>query len=303
MVLTVQFTQMKIMQQNKIAFFGTSHTYGDCNEGVNTAPGLFKYVETPWPELFAKELGKDFYNFGIGGSDNMVILDTVLEAFDRGIMDEVDTVILEPRLQFDTVKLPYQHIGYKKIDEDEDDGPSTHWIEHARHTKVDNPRVPSPLTEKFWCRFALNDLKDPALFQRRIDGIYTGPEHQKTMEDKDIRKYVELEKLFLTETKYLQWLNFQFIKNVYQLCKANGIKFYWLNWEGFSWESFKPFFESDNHLMELNLTQDKCVRTYMDQDVPGNIKDWECSCGHFNQKAQFYIAKYLTREYDKRTNN
>jgi hypothetical protein len=178
-----------------------------------------------------------------------------------------------------------------------------HWIDHARHTKVADPTMPMPLSEKLWVRFALMDFKNPDAFSRRIKGTYKGPTYEKTLVDEDIKKYVELEKLFVSGSKYLQYLNLQFIKNVYLLCKSNDIKFYWLNWEGFVWEKFTPFFEQDNNLMELNITPSKCVTSYMDKDVPGNIKDWQCSCGHFNQKAQDYIAQYLLQGYNERTNN
>ena len=53
----------------------------------------------------------------------------------------------------------------------------------------------------------------------------------------------------------------------------------------------------------LNITPFKCVMTYMDKDVPGDIKDFQCSCGHFNQKAQHYITQFLTQGYNERTNN
>jgi hypothetical protein len=59
-----------LSHRNKLAFFGTSHTYGDCAEGISHNNGQKKFVKTPWPELFAKHLNKEFYNFGIGGSDN-----------------------------------------------------------------------------------------------------------------------------------------------------------------------------------------------------------------------------------------
>jgi len=295
-----------LSHRNKIAFFGTSHTYGDCAEGITkNKKKLFKYLETPWPELFAKKLNKEFYNFGIGGSDNMTILDAILEAFSRGIMDDVETVILEPRLSFDTVKVPFCNIGYTKRPEGLEDREdySSHWLDHARHTKIDDPTMPMPKTESLWTRFALMDLNDPDAFSRRIDGVYNEPEYNKTMEDRDIQKYVQLDKLYVSGSKYLQYLNLQFIKNVYQLCKGHGIKFYWLNWESFLWERFTPFFEQDNHLMELNITPFKCVMTYMDKDVPGDIKDFQCSCGHFNQKAQHYITQFLTQGYNERTNN
>ena len=111
--------------------------------------------------MFAEELNKEFYNFGIGGSDNTTILDAILEAFNRGTLDDVDTLILEPRLSFDTVRLPYDNINYNvmaeskwgKIDY------STHWLDTARHTQEYD--WSQPLTESLWVRFALRDLEDP----------------------------------------------------------------------------------------------------------------------------------------------
>ena len=155
-------------QQNKIAFFGTSHTYGDCKEGVSAHEDFFKYLETPWPDIFAKKLDKDFYNFGVGGADNMTMLDTVLDAFSQGKMDDVDTVILEPRLTFDTVKVPYDNTGYERDWRQESQSPSMHWIDHARHTKISDPSMEMPLSERFWTRFALIDLKDTDAFNKRI---------------------------------------------------------------------------------------------------------------------------------------
>ena len=288
-------------KRNKIAFFGTSHTYGDCAEGINHHEGQVRFVEKPWPVWFAKKLNKEFYNFGIGGADNTTMLDAILEAFNRGTMDDVDTLILEPRLSFDTVRLPYDHTGYNvspegkygKIDY------STHWLDAGRHTQEHDWSQPTPLTESLWIRFALMDLDNDANFKRRMNADYIGNINDKSMVDKDIRKYVELTKLYNTNSKYLEYLNLQFIKNVYMLCKGHGIDFYWLNFESPNFENIKTFFDNDKNLIDVCLNPDKTVRSYMHSKKLNYV----CSCGHFNEEAQPYISSYLLQGYNERTNN
>tara|TARA_B100000989_G_scaffold288187_1_gene258634 strand:+ start:1194 stop:2078 length:885 start_codon:yes stop_codon:yes gene_type:complete len=294
------------MQRNKIAFFGTSHTFGDCAEGINHHEGQLRFVEKPWPVWFAKELNKEFYNFGIGGADNTVMLDAILEAFNRGTMDEIDTLILEPRLSFDTVRLPYDHIDYNvkpEFEKDENElgkiDYSTHWLDDARHTKEHDWAQPTPLTESLWIRFSLMDLNNDKNFESRMKADYIGDINDKSMVDKDIKKYVELSKSYNTGSKSLEYLNLQFIKNVYMLCKGYGIDFYWLNFEAPDFENIKTFFDNDKNLIDVCLNPDKTVRSYMHSKKLNYV----CSCGHFNEEAQPYISSYLLQGYNERTNN
>lgn len=290
-------------QRNKIAFFGTSHTYGDCAEGISHNKGQKKFVAKPWPVWFAKKLNKEFYNFGIGGSDNTTILDAILEAFNRGTMDDVDTLILEPRLSFDTVRLPYDNINYDVIAENKwgKIDYSTHWLDAGRHTQEYDWSQPTPLTESLWIRFALMDLDNPEKFERRMNANYVGSD--KAREDHDIKKYVELTKLYTSSSKYLSYLNLQFVKNVYMLCKGHGIDFYWLNFESYPLENVKPFFDNDKNLIDVCLNPIKNVRRHIYEMYSDNIKEYECSCRHFNEKAQPYISSYLLQGYNERKNN
>lgn len=298
MVLIVQS-----IHRNKIAFFGTSHTYGDCAEGISHNKNQKKFLKNPWPALFAKKLNKEFYNFGIGGSDNTTMLDAILEAFNRGTMDDVDTLILEPRLSFDTVRLPYDNINYNvmaeskwgKIDY------STHWLDAGRHTQEHDWSQPTPLTESLWIRFALIDLNKEEKFKKRMNADYVGSD--KSIEDKDIRKYVELTKLYMSNSKYLYYLNLQFIKNVYMLCKGHGIDFYWLNFESYPFEDVKTFFDNDKNLIDVCLNPTKNVRTHIREIQPEKFREFECSCKHFNDKAQPHISSYLLKGYNERTNS
>ncbi len=294
--------------RNKIAFFGTSHTYGDCAEGISHYDGQKKFVKTPWPELFAKQLNKEFYNFGIGGSDNMTMLDAILEAFSRGTMDEVDTLILEPRLSYDAIRLPYDYIGYKPKANSEY-GPNeytTHWLDTGRHTQEHNWPDTFPRTEELWVRFALMDLKDEAQFRRRMNADYLGNIHDRDLEDKDIKKFVELSKLYVSNSHYLDYLNFQFIKNVYTICKGYGIKFYWLNFESNRFQKFftderEVYWENEQQLLDLCINPKQIVRNYIKEAKLA--QDPECSCGHFNDYAQPYISAYLIKGYNERKNS
>lgn len=294
--------------RNKIAFFGTSHTYGDCAEGVSTHRDQKKFVKRTWCEYFAKTLNKEFHNFGIGGSDNMVQLDSILEAFNRGKMDDVDTLILEPRLSYDTVRLPYDNIGYKAKGQTEFGSIdyTTHWHDTGRDIQIPAWPDPYPFTENLWARFNLNDLKSEQKFQHRLNADYLGSQHDKPMEDKDIRKFVELSKLYLTDSQYLDYMNFQFIKNVYILCKTAGIDFFWINWESNRFfnrfmQEDNLFFENDRHILDLCLHHDNTVRYHIKElNLPYEV---ECTCGHFNDYAQPYISSYLIKGYNERKNN
>lgn len=289
--------------RNKIAFFGTSHTYGDCAEGINHNPGQKKFVAKPWPALFAEELNKEFYNFGIGGSDNTTILDAILEAFNRGTLDDVDTLILEPRLSFDTVRLPYDNIDYNVMAENKwgKIDYSTHWLDAGRHTQEYDWSQPTPLTESLWVRFALRDLEDPEQFQRRMNADYVG--NDKEMQDKDIKKYVELTKLYISNSRYMDYLNLQFVKNIYMLCKGHGIDFYWLNFESYPFQNVKTFFDNDKNLIDVCLNPTDNVRVHIRKLFPETFREFECSCTHLNEKAQPYISSYLIKGYNERKNN
>ena len=301
-------------QRNKIAFFGTSHTYGDCAEGISHHKHQTKFVADPWPKLFAEKLNKEFYNFGIGGSDNMNILDAILEAFNRGVMDEVDTLILEPRLAFDTVKLPYDNIDYDIIEEDfttKENREPTHWLDFGRHYQEHDWAMPAPQPEKLWARFALHDLENEERFKSKLRAKYVGDPKQKSFVDKDIKKFVELTKLYHSSTRYIDYKNFQFIKNVKTLCDGFGINFYWLNFEGLTRMRMggkKDFiyFDNDKNLMDGCLNPDKSVRDYIYEFCQHNNKpytDYLCSCNHFNQKAQPRMTEYLLQGYHERKNN
>lgn len=272
-----------------IAFFGTSHTYGDCSEGI---------LNKTWPQLFSLNLNKECYNYGISGSDNITIIDAILEAFDRGLMEEVDTVILEPRLDFDSVKLPFDHIDYAPNKDFKHTG---HGLDNSRYMQEHTASKPV-LTEKYWVSFALEDLKSKSQFKQKLNAKYNGT--SQLQQDKDITKFVELTKLYHSQTNYMRYINYQFIKNVYHICKGYGIKFYWINWESDEFENFSIFFENDKYLLDLCLNKKENVRTYFDRmfGKEKTIQEYLCSCKHFNQNAQSVITSYLIDGYNKRNN-
>ena len=82
---------------NKIAFFGTSHTYGNCTDvDLNR-------IDHAWPEQVAERLNVDHLNFGMPGAPNIEIQILLTEAINNGLLDDVDTVIVEPRLTHDWI--------------------------------------------------------------------------------------------------------------------------------------------------------------------------------------------------------
>ena len=82
---------------NKIAFFGTSHTYGQCSDLPNDI------VDKPWANHLADKLNADILNYGLTGATNFEIQVIINEALDAGYLEDVDTVILEPRLFWDSI--------------------------------------------------------------------------------------------------------------------------------------------------------------------------------------------------------
>ena len=240
----------------------------------------------------------------------MNILDAILEAFNRGIMDEVDTLILEPRLAFDTVKLPYDNIDYNIIEKEfttKENREPTHWLDFGRHYQEYDWAMPAPLPEKLWARFALHDLDSERRFRARLRADYIGDPKEKSLVDADIKKYTELTKLYHSSTKYIDYKNFQFIKNVKTICEGYGIDFYWLNFEGLS-RMKKDFihFDNDKNLMDVCLNPHQSVRYYIHEFCNYDDKmymEYMCSCQHFNDKAQPHISSYLLQGYNEKTNN
>ena len=297
-------------QRNKIAFFGTSHTFGDCAEGISHHEKQKKFVAKPWPVWLAKKLNKQFYNFGIGGCDNMSMLDAILEAFKRGTMDEVDTLILEPRLNFDTVKLPYDNTNYepKKADFLKRNKMNfTHWLDFGRHHREHKWSTPAPLTEYFWARFALYDLEEGERFRNKLRADYVGDPKEKPFVDKDIKSYVELGKLYESKSIYVDYVNVQFIRNVKLICDAHGIDFYWVDFEGHTKKEInqnknKVFKDHiyNKEVMDVCLNPEESVRKYIRDRY--KYEDYICSCYHFNERAQAIISEYLLQGYYERKN-
>ena len=87
------------------------------------------------------------------------------------------------------------------------------------------------------------------------------------------------------------------------LCKGHGIDFYWLNFESYPFEDVKTFFDNDKNLIDVCLNPIKNVRTHIREIQPKKFREFECSCRHFNDRAQPHISLYLLKGYNERTNN
>ena len=166
------------------------------------------------------------------------------------------------------------------------------------NTMLEQLQVAADAARTAQCSYEGSDQDTP--------NLYLGNIHDRDLEDKDIKKFVELSKLYVSNSHYLDYLNFQFLKNVYTICKGYGIKFYWLNFESNRFQKFftderEVYWENEQQLLDLCINPKQIVRNYIKEAKLA--QDTECSCGHFNDYAQPYISAYLLKGYNERKNS
>lgn len=265
---------------NKVAFFGTSHTYGQCNDLPN---GI---VDKPWTNY----LSEDLLNFGIRGATNFEIQIIINEALDAGYLEDVDTVILEPRLFWDSIMVQNKYnTGYINDTSNNKDnliGKTRQYIDTvvapwhysiAKELSIGDFEVHKHFNEKYFCT-------DDIDFEQRL-------------ERKDLNTLVKLYTLFVEHTNFMIYKNLEFVKTIQNLCNALGKKFYWINWESSSNAINSEVFPLHQSVLDSCLNTDISVKDYITR--MHGVK-FLCSCSHCNEEAQPLIGEFIHRRLNKK---
>lgn len=261
----------------KIAFFGTSHTWGDCAEEPNGC------VSNPWPQFVAK----DSLNYSMSGATNFELSVIINEAFLLNYLDEVDTVILEPRTGFSALMWNKLEEGFELGN---DPLIKSSW--EFRNIKTDCPHF------NWTIEIGTGDFMSDERIRRKIFG--KGGNLISKLEIDEIKKSVSTYSIQNGNTNSMLYQNLNFIRTVKLLCDAYNKKFYWVNWETADHVDIKLHPSMFEDVLDCCLNPEMSMKRYI-----FNIdKKLSCSCGHLNAKAQPIIAKFITEKLnDKRTNH
>lgn len=279
---TEQIAQSIESNMNKIAFFGTSHTYGQCNDLPN---GI---VDKPWVGHLSDSLNTELLNYGLRGATNFDIQVLINEALDAGYLEDVDTVILEPRLYWDSIMVQnkYNSGSLNNTSNNKDNliGKTRQYLDTvvspwhysiALELSIGDFEVHKHFNEKYFCT-------DDIDFQHRL-------------ERKDLNKLVELYTLFVEHTNFMIYKNLEFVRTIQNLCYALGKKFYWINWES-SNSINSDVFPLHQTVLNSCLNTDISIKDYMTR-IHG-VK-YLCSCSHWNEEAQPLISEFIYKRLNK----
>ena len=261
---------------SKTAFFGTSHTCGDCAEEPTG------YIPNPWPKL----VDDTAYNYSMSGATNFELSVIINEAFSLNYLDDVNTVILEPRLSFSALM-------WNRLEENLIVGNDPLIKSTTEFTNTDADCAHHYFTTEVGTGDFMNDER----IRRKVFGK-NGNLISK-MEINDIKQSVTTYLVNNGNTNSMLYQNLNFVKTIMLLCKAYNKEFYWIDWE------LPPHVDIHLHsmfddVMNCCLNPDKSVKGF----ILDKNKNYVCSCGHLNAKAQPLIAEFIKERLDaKRTNN
>ena len=259
----------------RIAFLGTSQTYGYC-EDLN---GSQIDDKDTWVALLSKKLKKQYYNFGHNGATNKDLLNIFVEMHNKGYLDKVDTVIVEPRITLTPVKADATSFLKVKSDTNVYDI-NTSIIDMTRNNKDYN-------VSKLGCT-----LPESSLWYKNISFNYPTEFFYKKLGEPNIKKryidnYLELHSLVaggdlvVVETADI-------LKVIKAMCELKNIKFKWIWWSMPYWETDKKYFgEVYEHLINKSAT----IEHHFTER-----EDVYCSCGHLKKERQPEVADILYKE-------
>ena len=270
---------------NKIAFFGTSHTYGSCSDiQDDQSPECISHA---WPEQVAEIFNANHLNFGLPGSPNIEIQILLVEAFTNGLLDDVDTIIIEPRLSHDHIlwnNHNKSHEGTQPLYARTKAGHKEFGIKEAKNKSIHHRYVQE---------LNINNLDNTKEYERKMKK----PIH-KLMLNK-LRHCVETLHYYNQDTVGMLYQSYQYVKTWKIMCESIDKKFYWINWTSTVNDSMLNEYFKDINDCCLNL--DLSVADFMAAKTSDEKQNYFCGCKHFNVKAQPHIAKFIAKRLKKLT--
>lgn len=257
---------------SKIAFLGTSHTYGYC-EDVHDSQIDDKDT---WVSLLSQKLKKQYYNFGYNGATNKDLLNIFVEMHNNGYLDKIDTVIVEPRITLTPVKADATSFLNIKNSTNVYDAKAS-ILDMTRNNKDYN-------VSKSGCI-----LPESSSWYKNISFKYPTEFFYKKLEDSKIKRkyindYLELHSivaggdLVVVETA-------DTLKVIKAMCELKNIKFKWIWWSMPNWKVDKKYFgEVYEHLINKSATIEH--HFHKKENV-------YCSCGHLKKEKQPEVADIL----------
>lgn len=259
----------------KIAFLGTSHTYGYCED----MPDGQINDKDIWVSLLAQKLKKQYYNFGHNGATNKDLLNIFVEMHNNGYLDKIDTLIVEPRITLTPVKA--DATSFLKVENNTN-------VYNADASILDMTRNNKDYNvSKSGCT-----LPESSLWYKNISFKYPTEFFYKKLEDSNIKRkyindYLELHSmiaggdLVVVETADI-------LKVIKAMCELKNIEFKWIWWSMPNWKVDKKYFgEVYEHLINKSAT----IEHYFHKK-----ENVYCSCGHLKKEKQPEVADILYKE-------
>ena len=275
---TEQIAQSIEFNMNKIAFFGTSHTHGQCNDLPEDR------VVKPWTNCLADSFNAECLNFGLMGATNFELQVLVNEAIGLGYLEDVDTVVMEPRLSFDdlTVKNKFNNGSFNNTQDN-----LGKLIGFTRqYIDIGEP----PWHYSINRTLGLGDFKDLKGFNQKYfnsDIVTT----EQRLERSELEKLVNLHALFVEHNTLMVYKNLEFMNTMKNLFNSLDKKFYWINWEcGIKINS--KTFPLHSTIIQYCLNSDISIKDYM---INMHNKKYLCSCSHWNEEAQPLIGEFISK--------
>jgi len=263
---------------NKIAFFGTSHTYGQCRDLPD------EVVKKPWTNILAEKCGIESVNFGLPGSTNFEIQIVINEALQNGDLDNVDTIIVEPRLSFDDLQV------LNKYNDGEFCNTANNKDDLITVTRQYIDTIHSPWHRSISMTLGLGDFYNLDHFKKKYFNM-VALDTKHTLEQKDLQNFVNQYALIVEHNKFLVYKNIEFMKTLQLLMESLGKKFYWINWEcGYPID--KNIYPKQKDVIKNCLNTDISVKDYMTEKYG---KQYLCSCSHWNEEAQSLISEFVLK--------
>jgi len=276
---------------NTLAFFGTSHTQGVCNDFES---GL---VPKSYCEYIGHLLDRPVKNFGLSGINNETMLAQITYDFNSGYLDDCSTLVIEPRLNYDYVPIPFDNLENKP----ELKQSSKEEIYYSREFNTVDGVASRPyqlcIEETMSQRLGTSHAESLRTLQDNLYGKDNCGDAPNVDELRNIQEYVKLTKLYMSNTKHIQQRQLEFIRVVQLLCKAHNKEFYWYNYE-----VNVAVQEMMEHITDYELERCLTLGYSVREQVamrPNYKKDFLCGCMHINQKGQFLIAEILSKGMKK----
>jgi len=292
--VSLEELNLRLPDRPFIAFFGSSHTYGQCKRGDGWAIDEDKV----YANILGKKFGLPIVNFSIPGNYNLRIQQQVLDFLELSRSSHCVKVIIEVRLA--------DHSYYFGRDIFVDDF----------YTEPNNPELAGGSEfwyKTFWDNMYTNYVRskdnDYSYLNERISNLKRQSGYQPIDAELDTLK--ELSKTFtLTRFCSVQQLleDLYTIRVLQRLCRLANIPFHWFCWDERT--SYLLDQKLVNHIEEVFR---KNTKIYEDQLLYPNMKNIiknekgyqfieenRCVCGHLDETVHEWLADKLYNELNDR---